>query len=93
MPSNEGHIHWDGSPQMSNSYLGQALLIISEDSNVAGAVHSDPIGSLRIKEASFVGSGLLLPNTGFEAIPGTSPVLEAHQPGTSHRDYLEIRQA
>lgn len=92
MASNEGHIHWDGNPAQQTSYLGQALLVTSEDSN-ATKTTSDPIGSLRIKAASHQGAGLLLPNTTWQSIPGTSPALEVYQPGTSHRDYLAIRQA
>lgn len=86
------HIHWPGAVDSTVSYFGQELVITVNE------VVGDPIGTLRIKGASHVGTGVVLPNSTYTsvtwtAIPGTSPVLEVRQDGYFSPDYIEIRQA
>lgn len=86
------HIHWPGSVDSAVSYFGQELVITVDE------VVGDPIGTLRIKGATFVGTGVVLPNSThasvtWTAIPGTSPILEVRQDGYFDSDYIEIRQA
>ena len=86
------HIHWPGAVDATISYLGQDLAITVNE------VEGDPIGTLRIREASFVGTGVELPNSTkasvtWTAVPGTNPVLEVRQDGFFSTDYIEIRQA
>lgn len=86
------HIHWPGAVDSTVSYFGQNLSITVDE------VVGDPIGTLRIKAASFVGTGVVLPNSTktsvtWTAVPGTNPVLEVRQDGYFDPDYIEIRQA
>lgn len=92
MPSNEGHIHWDGSADSTINYLGQELQLTAEVSNMV-TVKTDPIGTVRIKLSGFGGTGLGLPSDGWESVPGTSPVLEARVDGNYAIGYIRIRQA
>lgn len=92
MPSDEGHVHWTGSPADEVSYLEQSLTITAEVSNMT-TVKSDPIGTLRIKAAGFGPQGLALPSDGWQPIPGTSPVLEARVDGHYPMGYIRIRLA
>lgn len=86
------HIHWPGAVDSTVSYFGQELVITVNE------VVGDPIGTLRIKGASHVGTGVVLPNSTYTsvtwtAIPGTNPILEVRQDGYFSPDYIEIRQA
>jgi hypothetical protein len=92
MPSNEGHVHWDGSADSTVNYLGQELQLTSEVGNMA-VVGVDPIGTVRIRLSGSVVTGLALPSDGWEAVPGTAPVLEARQDGHYPVGYIRIRQA
>jgi hypothetical protein len=92
MPSNEGHIHWGGSSDETVNYLGQELQLTSEVSNMS-VVGSDPIGTVRIRLSGSVVTGLSLPSDGWQAVPGTSPVLEARMDGHYPVGYIRIRQA
>lgn len=91
MASNEGHIHWGGLPDETVNYLGQELELTSEVSN-AVSVKADPIGTIRIRLDGQVATGLALPTEGWEAIPGTDPLLEARMDGHYPTGYVRIRQ-
>lgn len=85
------HIHWPGAVDSTVSYFGQDLAITIDEEV------GDPIGTLRIKGASFVGTGVALPNSTkasptWDAVPGTDPVLEVRQDGYFNPGYIEIRQ-
>ncbi len=91
MPSNEGHIHWMGSDSESIGYLGQQLEIVTGYSE-------DPEGALRIRALGSTEPGVFLPNSTpespqWDAIPGTSPILEVHQDGHYTGGFIRIRQA
>lgn len=86
MPSNEGHIHWDGSMDSTVNHLGQELQLTSGDV-------SDPVGAVRIRLSGSQEAGLVLPSDGWEPIPGTDPVLQARHDGHYAVDYIRIRQA
>lgn len=92
MPSNEGHIHWDGSANSTVNYLGQELQLASEVSNKA-TVNIDPIGTIRIRLSGSVLTGLPIPTDGWQAIPGTSPILEANAAGHYPVGYIRVRAA
>lgn len=92
MPSNEGHVHWDGTADSTVNYLGQELQLTAEVSNVV-IVKADPVGTIRIRLSGSSLTGLALPTDGWQAIPGTSPVLEARQDGHYATGYIRIRQA
>lgn len=92
MPSNEGHIHWDGSADSTVNYLGQELRLTAQVSN-ATVVEVDPIGTIRIGLDGSVLAGLALPSDGWATIPGTSPVLEARMEGHCPTGYIRIRLA
>lgn len=91
MASNEGHIHWSGSPDETINYLGQDLQLTAEVSNKI-IVKEDPEGTVRIGLVGSGGKGLALPTEGWEAIPGTNPILEARQDGHCPSTYIRIRQ-
>lgn len=91
MASNEGHIHSSGADGETINYLGQDLIL------QLNGEQGDPIGTLRIKEQAFVGSGVALPNSTnsspvWSAVPGTSPVLEVRADGHYPIGYIRIRQ-
>lgn len=92
MPSDEGHLHWDGSADSTINYLGQELQLTSEVSNMS-VVTSDPIGTVRIRLSGSVVTGLALPSDGWQPVPGTAPSLEARQDGHYPIGYIRIRQA
>lgn len=93
MPSNEGHIHWDGSADSTINYLGQELQLTAEVSNMASTTNTDPIGTVRIRLSGFGGTGLAMPTDSWQAIPGTSPALQARVDGHYVTGYIRIRQA
>jgi hypothetical protein len=93
MPSDEGHIHWDGSADSTVNYLGQELQLTAERSNVANATMVDPPGTIRIRLSGFGGTGLALPTDGWETVPGTAPALEARMDGHYAVGYIRVRQA
>lgn len=92
MPADECHIHWDGSPSSTINVLEQELLLTAEVSNII-TVTTDPIGTVKIRQQGFVGTPLSLPTNGWQAIPGTSPVLEARVDGNYAVGYIRIRHA
>lgn len=92
MPSNEGHVHWDGSADATVNYLTQELQLTAEVSNMA-TTNVDPIGTIRIRLLGFVGTGLALPSDSWQAIPGTSPTLQARMDAIYPPGYIRIRQA
>lgn len=92
MASNEGHIHWDGSPDSEITYLNQSLTILSEISNMS-TVTVDPRGTLRIKATGFGSQGLALPSSDWQPVPGTAPTLEVRMDGHYPKGYIRIRQA
>jgi hypothetical protein len=86
------HIHWAGPVDTTVNAFGQDLTITVDE------VPGDPIGTLRIKEASFVGTGLVLPNSTkgsptTNPIPGTNPVLVVRQDGSWPSDYIQVEPA
>lgn len=93
MPSNEGHIHWPGSKDDTVAYLNQELQMTSEVSNLANAPLTDPIGTIRIRLAGSVQTGLALPTNDWQPIPDTSPILEARVDAYYPTGYIRIRQA
>lgn len=93
MASNEGHIHWTGMDEETVNYLGQELRIMTEKTTA-----EEPDGALHIHADGFGGTPLFLPNSTsqspqWDAIPGTSPVLQARQDGHYPTGYIRIRQA
>lgn len=92
MPSNEGHIHWDGSADSTVNYLSQELQLTAEVSNMT-TTNTDPIGTIRIRLSGFGGTGLALPTESWQSVPGTSPVLQARVDGHYPAGYIRIRQA
>jgi hypothetical protein len=92
MPSNEGHIHWDGSADSTVNYLGQELRLTSEISN-ATAMNADPDGTIRVKADGSVSLGLALPSDSWQPVPGTVPLLEARSDGHYPVGYIRVRQA
>ena len=92
MPSNEGHIHWDGSADSTVNYLSQELQLTAEVTNVT-TVNADPIGTVRIRLEGFSGTGLAMPTEGWQAIPGTSPGLEARMDPHYPVGFIRVRQA
>jgi hypothetical protein len=96
MASNEGHIHWSRLADETVNYLGQELRLTSDVSNMAQtnvqAVDDDPIGIIRIRLDGSGVVGLALPTEGWEAIPGTDPVLEARVDANYPSDYIRVRQ-
>ncbi len=93
MPSNEGHIHWDGSANSTVNFLGQELQLTAEVSNMANKTNVDPIGTIRIRLSGSSLTGLALPSDGWRVIPDTAPALEARQDGHYPMSYIRIRQA
>lgn len=93
MASNEGHIHWSGLPSETVNYLGQELQMTSERTNMAQTVKEDPIGAIRIRLLGHANPGLLIPTMGWQAIPGTTPVLEARSDSHYEVGYIRVRQA
>jgi hypothetical protein len=86
------HIHWPGPVGATVNAFGQDLTITVDE------VPGDPIGTLRIKEASFVGAGLILPNSTntspvTDPIPGTNPTLVVRQDGSWPSDYIQVEPA
>ena len=73
---NEGLIYWDGSANSTANYLGQELQLTAEVSN-AVIIHTDPIGTIRLRANGSVLTGLAIPTNGWEAIPDTSPPMQA----------------
>lgn len=92
MPSNEGHIHWAGLADDTVSFLDQELQMTSEVSN-AEMVRDDPIGTIRIRAARSVLTGLAIPTDGWEAIPGTDPILQARADGHYMIGFIRLRLA
>lgn len=87
MPSNEGHIHWNSiAVRIEVNYADQDLELIRGRTE-------DPQGSVRIRAAGDGTMGLHIPTEGWEAIPGTSPVLEARADAIDPIGYLRIRVA
>lgn len=94
MPSNEGHIHWDGSADSTVNYLGQELQLLAEVGNKIGdVVAADPIGTIRIRLSGSAVTGLALPSDGWQPVPSTAPLLEARQDGHYPTSYIRVRQA
>ena len=92
MASNEGHIHWDGTPLSTVNYLGQELELTSERTNMSTAT-TDPIGTIRIRRLGHANPGLPIPTDSWQAIPGTTaPVLEARGDGHYPIGYIRVRQ-
>lgn len=92
MPTDECHIHWDGSSDGVFTVLGQALRLR------LNVLPDDPIGTLRICASAYGGTALALPNSTTAAptwndIPGTSPLLQARQDGFYPRDYIRVRSS
>lgn len=86
------HIHWAGPGDTTVNYYGQDLTITVDE------VPGDPIGTLRIKAAGFVGTGVTLPNSTkasptVTAIPGTSPVLNVRADGSWPIGYVQVEPA
>jgi len=86
------HIHWPGPVGATVNAFGQDLTITVDE------VPGDPIGTLRIKESSYVGTGLILPNSTNAApvtdpIPGTNPTLMARQDGSWPSNYIQVEPA
>lgn len=92
MPSNEGHIHWTGDGDATIGFLDQELRLTSEVSN-AVTTNVDPIGTIRIRAVGSNLTGLPLPTVGWEAVPGTSPVIEARADGHYSIGYIRLRLA
>lgn len=92
MASSEGHIHWSGLPDDTIGFLGQELQLTSEVSNMT-TVKVDPAGTVRIRAAGSVLTGLALPTDGWEPVPGTAPVLEARADGHYMVGYIRLRLA
>ena len=92
MPSNEGHIHWTGAPSETVNFLDQELQMTSEATNML-AVKVDPIGAVRIRAMGHPSSGLFLPTDGWQAVPGSSPTLEARMDGHYPIGYIRLRLA
>lgn len=92
MATEATHIHWDGTPLSVVNVLGQNLELTAEVSN-AIIVRTDPIGTVRIRANGSVLTGLATPTNGWEAIPGTSPVLEANATGFDAVGYIQIRES
>jgi hypothetical protein len=92
VPSNEGHVHWDGTADSTVGFLGQELRLTAEVSNTA-VVNADPVGTVRIRLDGTSPPGLALPSDSWEPIPGTAPVLEARVDGHYPTGYIRIRQA
>lgn len=87
MPSNEGHIHWNSlAVQIEVNYAGQDLELIRGNPE-------DPEGSVRIRAVGSSTTGLHIPTEGWEAVPGTSPVLEARADSIDPLGYLRLRVA
>lgn len=85
MPSNEGHVHFEG--------VTSTVAFLDQELSLAMNVEGDPIGAMRIKAVGFEGVGLYLPSEGWENIPGTSPVLQARVDGHYPLGYIRMRQA
>lgn len=86
------HIHWAGPGDTTVNYYGQDLMI------TANEVPGDPIGTLRIKATSFIGTGVALPNSTEDApvvtaIPGTSPTLNVRVDGSWPIGYIQVEPA
>jgi hypothetical protein len=92
MPSDEGHVHWDGSSDSTVNYLGQELRLTAEVSNAA-MVKADPVGTIRIRLDGTSPPGLALPADSWQAIPGTAPALEARMDGHYPVGYIRVRLA
>lgn len=94
MASNEGHIHWNTlSPITQVNYAEQDLELTAETSNMANVVKQDPGGTVRIRAAGFGSQGLAIPTEGWQAIPGTSPTLQARADAADQVGYIRIRVA
>lgn len=92
MPSDEGHIHWDGSADSTVNYLGQELRLTAQISN-AVIVETDPTGTIRIKADGSVEDGLALPTDSWQPIPDAVPALEARSDSHYPIGYIRIRRA
>lgn len=92
MPSNEGHVHWSGLAEETISFLDQQLQLTSEISNIS-TVKLDPAGTIRIRLAGSGLTGLSLPTDGWQAVPGTNPVLEVRADGHYPIGYIRLRLA
>jgi hypothetical protein len=77
------------------NYLDQELQATSDVSNIktdAVNIGDDPIGLIRICAVGSIETGLALPTEGWEAIPGTDPILEARMDAHYPSDYIRVRQ-
>jgi hypothetical protein len=97
MASNEGHIHWTGTPNETVTFLNQEIQMTSERTNMSTTL-VDPVGTVRIKASGFANPGVALPNSSaseptWTTIPGTSPALEVRVDGHYPMGYIRIRQA
>jgi len=92
MASDEGHIHWLGAADETVNFLGQELQLTSEVSNMV-TVKQDLIGTVRIRLDGSVVTGLAIPTDGWQAIPGTAPVIEARADGHYPVGFVRLRLA
>lgn len=87
MPSNEGHIHWNGFLDVTDvNYAEQDLELVKGSGD-------DPQGLVRIRAAEEQTGGLAIPTMGWETIPGTSPTLEARADAVDQVGHIRIRVA
>jgi hypothetical protein len=90
MAVNETYLHWSASGEVVTAY-GQDMLVTIDE------LPEDPIGTIRIKAATHVPTGLVLPNSldssspTWDTIPGTSPALEVRQDGYWPMDLIKVR--
>ena len=91
MSSDDGHFHWGGAASEHVTYLGQEMEMTTGEPD-------DPPGMIRIRAVGSVEQGLALPNSSprsprWNAVPGTSPVIEVRQDAHYPPSYVLARLA
>lgn len=87
MPSDECHIHWNTFSAFTE------INCIEQDLELTAGDSGDPLGTVRVRAAGETGPGLAIPTMGWEAVPGTSPALEARADALDPVGYIRVRVA
>lgn len=88
----EAYLQWTGAPSETFTVFGQDIQIRT------GVDANDPIGTLYLNVAGFVGSPVTMPNSTstsptWTTIPGTVPTVEARQDGHFPIGLIQVRTA
>lgn len=87
MPSNEGHVHW------ASLVRATTVNFANQDLELTIGREGDPEGCVRVRALGSDAEGLHIPTDGWEAVPGTSPALEARSDANDPIGFLRLREA